>query len=124
MTSDRKGPMRVRSHLPFLPENSTFQPDGYWAVVGQRHLHMRPENAACHATMLGASGRDEYVEQTAAQIRRRRAGKAWPESLGGIGGQRELRHQQQLALDRREAQVHFPGRIGENSILQKALEQP
>src|SRR5271163_2134243 len=112
MTFDRKRPMRVLSHLTFLTENSSFQTDCYWTYVGQRHLHMGAKNTACHASMLGASGRDQYVEQAAAQIRCRRSGKARPESLGGIGGQRELRHQQQLAPDLREAQVHFPGRIG------------
>ena len=44
-------------------------------------------------------------------------------ALVGVGGQRELRHQQQAAADIGERQIHAPGLVFEDPVAEHALEQ-
>src|SRR3990167_1662041 len=74
-----------------------FQQKGHRPVIDQMHLHIGTELASGDLRVFAASLGDQQVEQLCAQCRWCGTGKAWPQAALGVGGQGELRHQQQAA---------------------------
>src|ERR1700676_775828 len=108
MTLDPAGSMSVRSHLRFR-EKSALKPEGDRRVVGQRNLHMGAENAGFDPWVPGPRGPDQGVEQLTALRRSSSGRESGPEALVRFRGQGELRHQQQIAPDLKQAQIHLSG---------------
>jgi len=100
------------------------QPQGNWTVVYQRNSHVGAELAAGYRRMALARKHQQVIEQALAQFRRRSRRKTWTSALAGIGGQRELGHQQQPAAHIPQTQIHFAGLIGKNPIVKHAFNKP
>src|ERR1700722_10957239 len=123
MTLDRAASMSVRSHLRFR-EKSALKPEGDRPVVGERNLHMGAENAGFDPWVPGPRGPDQSVEQFSALRRSSSGRESGPQALVSIRGQGELRHQQQSALDLKQAQIHLSGLVLEYPVLKEPIEQP
>ena len=66
----------------------------------------------------------QIVKQRPAFVRRRGAGKTRAHALAGIGGEGELRRQQQSARRLFQTQIHFVIFVSENTIAQYPLQKP
>jgi hypothetical protein len=100
------------------------QPESDRAVVGQRHPHVGAENAGFDAALPGASRLHEKIEQLPPLLRRGSGREARPQPLVRVRSQGELRHEQQIALGLRQAQVHFACLVREYAVMQQTIEQP
>src|SRR5215472_7077545 len=92
------------------------QPEGHRAVVDEPHLHVRAEHTATHGGVERRGPHAEMAEQALALGRRRGRGEARTLALAGVGGQGELRHQEEAALHLAEVQVHAPLGIREHPV--------
>jgi len=79
-------------------------------------LHHGTEHAGGHPRVAGARSVDEVIKQTPPEFRRGRRCEARPGAAVRVGGERELRHQQQAAGDVLHAQVHLAGVIREDPV--------
>ena len=70
------------------------QPERHRAVVDQRHLHMRTEDAALHARVFPLHVGAEAGEHCFRCIRRHRRVEAGAVAFCGVGGEGELRDEQ------------------------------
>jgi len=85
---------------------------------------MGAELARFNPRVLRACQRQQFGEALSAERRRRRGAEARAQAAAGIGGQRELRHQQQAAAGVLERQVHAPFAVAEHAVAQQLLQQP
>ena len=114
--------MRVRSHLRFRNQLSSQKVTGP-SLVSDTCI-WAPKTPLSTRPKLSARRLDQNVEQFAALFRGRGRRKAGSQALVRVGGQGELRHQQQFARNLGQAQVHFPGSIWKNAIAEQPCEQP
>jgi hypothetical protein len=66
----------------------------------------------------------EFLEHRAALVRRGRGTEAWAVALPGIGSERELRYEQQPAVDIGQAPVHFIILIRKYPVIDQAFGEP
>ena len=71
-----------------------------------------------------ARGRDEVLVEAPPQLRIRGRAEARPVALAGLGGQRELRYDEQCPAAVEHAAIHSAGRVVEDAVAEDALEQP
>jgi len=80
-------------------------------VVHECDLHTRPEDPARDADPLAFQALADSLVQRLGVLRRRGAREARPRSPGGIGDQRELAHDEHLALDVEDRAVEAPAPV-------------
>ena len=86
------------------------------------HLHIGTEPASGNLRVFGAGLGNQQIEQFRAQRWWRGTGKAWAQAALGVGGQGELRHQQQAAATIAERQVHLASRIAEHAVVEQLVQ--
>src|SRR3954464_2691251 len=113
---------RRRNSGPDPEFRSSFhlQPEGDRPVVHQADLHVRAEATGLHRARVRRGG-DEEIEEAPAFVGRGGAREARPQATRGIGGERELRDGEQLAVHILEREVHLAGRIGKDAVGEHAL---
>src|SRR5579864_4757170 len=104
------------------------KPERDWAVIDERHLHIRAEFARLYDWMLCPCGCDEIVKKAPSLIGRRSRREARTQTTVRIGGQRELRDEQQTtrstrAVDVLQGQVHLARRVAKHTIAEQPGEQ-
>ncbi|MNH27366.1 hypothetical protein D3C79_874730 [compost metagenome] len=82
------------------------------------HLHVSPELTTGNRRVLDLGLGQHIVEKLGAQRWRRSRGKTRAQAVLGIGGQGELRHQQQAAANILERQVHLALGIAEHPVVE------
>lgn len=99
------------------------QGKGDRAIVDQHDLHVGAELAELAVEVTGLGFLLKITKQCAAMFRCRSGGKAGTVAFLSVGGQRELRHDEQATIDVAQAQVHAVVGVGENAVIENALEQ-
>ncbi len=87
------------------------------------NLHVGTEPATGHLGMLGTGLSHQIVVQLFPEPRRRRAGEARAQAAAGVGGQGELRDQQQTAADIAHRAVHPALGVGEHPVAQQLVQK-
>ena len=67
---------------------------------------------------------DKFLEYRATCSGCRREAEAGPATFPGIGSQRKLRYEQQIAFDIFKAQIHLSIPVRENPVLDQAIGEP
>ncbi len=101
-----------------------FQPEGYGPVVDEADLHVSAEFARFNAVEAFPASIDQVLKVLAAHIWRRCARKAGAGALFRIGGQRELRYEQQRAIFVADATVHAAFCVRKHAVALYALREP
>jgi hypothetical protein len=87
-------------------------------------LHIGSEATARVRHSRGRDRADERVEQARACFGRRRAREARPEAAARVGGQSELRYEQQGAADVADRPIHPAGGVRKNSVRHESRSEP
>ncbi len=74
--------------------------------------------------MLGPDNRHELLEHCTAPVRRGRGTEAGAVTLPGVGGERELRYEQQPSVDIGQAPVHFIVLIRKYPVTDQTFGEP
>ena len=75
--------------------HSRFQPECHGPVINEADLHVGPKFAGLDRIVLATAVSHQVVEVGGACAGLRRFGKARSRTLASVGGQRELRYEQQ-----------------------------
>src|SRR4051812_29199546 len=102
----------------------SFQPERHRTVIDQRHLHVGPEYARGYGPMGRPGTVQEIVKEALCLLRGRRPAEARSGAFLSLGGQGELRNQQQLALDVAQREIHLPLLVAEDPVGQDPLQEP
>ncbi|OMP13961.1 hypothetical protein COLO4_00546, partial [Corchorus olitorius] len=87
------------------------------------NLHVGTESTAADSAVLEPRLGQKVVEQLGAEGRWRGSGEARTQAAAGIGGEGELRHQQQAAVDVLEGKVHLALRVAEDPIVEQLVQE-
>ena len=87
------------------------------------HLHVGTEATTGHNRVLTLCLAQQIVEQFGAEGRWRSRRKARAHAVAGVGGQGELRHQQQATTDILERTVHLALFVAEHPVVQQFVQQ-
>src|SRR5690606_16176914 len=109
-----------RIHRPLGP-GSGLEQERHRAIVGQADHHMGTEAPGFHPRRMDPPAfTDQIVEDPFSFGRRHRGAEARTQPGAGVGGQRELAHQQQTASGVGQRQVHPPLPVGEDPVADQA----
>src|ERR1700730_12101936 len=112
---------------PGDPESSRFylavhicgwglEPEGHRTVLDQRYLHIRAESPRRHGPVGGLCPLEKMGEQPSGVLRWGCGAEARSGAFLGISSERELRYQQEAALDVAQREIHPPLLIGEDAV--------
>src|SRR5438552_8056461 len=93
---------------------SAFEHDGDRAVVDQAKLHRRAEFAFLDLNTRFSAYREKILVKLSSLLRRRGFDERRTAASAGVGQQRELRNDEQLAADRAKREVHLSGFVGKH----------
>lgn len=92
------------------------------AVVDQLHLHVGTKAPGFHWLMRNSCQFDQAIEQVLAKLGTGCAAETGTHAAGGVGGQGELRDQQQAAADIAQRTVHAAFAVAEDTIAEDAFQ--
>src|SRR5690554_330088 len=99
------------------------QQQGHGSIVDQTDLHISSKAPLRDAQRLAGGVTHAVIEQSPSILGRSRRRETRPGALARVGGERELRHQQQIAASVEKAAIHAPFGILEHPVAEQPIDQ-